>query len=230
MSAHYFALLCAASCFEPLSLKMEEKKMRNIFIIIDLDGVLINTERIKCDLFEIARRHSIPLARARDAYAVLRKNGHFSLENYARALLPRKAEAQKMKKEFEALFREPQRYNFAGVEEFLAGLKGYHLVLLTAFLSREDRARQQRKIRQSGLRHFFDEVVLTADLAKRDALQHFCRHARAPLVVVVDDKQEIVEYARSLGMGAIRVFEGRKDASYYRRLCERVGRCVLDVA
>ena len=185
-------------------------------IVIDLDDVLINSPRIKRDIFNAPSHCGVSLVQGKAIYSQLPRP--FTLEVYTKALSSVDAPtAEKIMNHCHSLFKKTGYYNYP-VKSFLIALsRKARLVLLTY----GNQTYQKLKIEQSGLAHFFNQIIVTPQPDKSNVLSKLINQYGSD-IVVVDDAVDVCASARRLGLKAVKVKKGSKDVIYYRALLKRI--------
>lgn len=188
-------------------------------ILIDLDHTLIDTERIKNHHERILRRFGVSAAASGAAYKqVTRKHPYHPVAHTHAAAGVRLG--KQVLRDYWKLFEKKEAYNFPGVTSFLKTLsKKYRIVLL----SLGHKGFQSVKFNQAGFWKWFKRAVFTRSRNKKKDLAQFFKKYGAD-VLLLDDSQSVISTARAIGMKAIRVKKGRKNAAYYRTLLGKIKR------
>lgn len=194
---------------------MENKKT----ILIDLDHVLIDTEKIKEHRVRILKRFGISARVSHTAYQrSIEQKGMYHPAFYLHHVTSDKAKRERITHHYQELFLKRRTYNFPGVTRFLRMLsKKYQLVLL----SYGHHGFQMKKFRQAELGAFFKRTSITPHRDKKPDLSAFFKKHRDN-VLLLDDSKLVIAAAREIGMKTILVRKGKKDAAYYRRVFDRI--------
>ncbi len=193
-----------------------------MIIVLDFDDTLIaTTPRLKPRLFFLTKSIGISDKKALRAYASTRNL--FTLGKYTTKLekipVKQKFILEKLKK----LFAKPRAYNYLGVEWFLKNLrKQEHYIILLTF---GDYGYQMTKIKQSGLKRFFDEIIFTSTTKKEGALQKLKKKYGNSLIFL-DDSSNALQVACKLNIPAIRVKKSIKNKPYYARILKQIGKMI----
>ena len=188
-------------------------------LVVDFDDTLIDSGKYKQNLFVLAKDFGVTLAKANFAYLTATQNKPFTIKRFSKSLFLKDIQKQRQfQTKARLIFFKPKQYNFLGVEKFLKSLgKTYKLYLLTY----GEKGHQSLKIKQSQLGKFFDSLLVTAQVGKRDKLLKF-QLKWGKLVGVLDDSGNVCENAKNLGLKSFKIKKGFKNANYYNKLEVRI--------
>ncbi len=181
-------------------------------IVFDLDNTLIDTSRLKKDLFTLAEKSGLSERRIRGAYKQVRL---FSVAKFSRKLFPvSRTKQQLFGKRVGKLLLMPKRYNYPGAARFVQRVRRKHSLFL---LSQGDREFQIKKLHQSSLSKLFDRVIITSQPSKATALRAL-RAQYGDRLTLLDNSLSVVQAGRQIGIKTIKIKSGKKDAVYYGKV------------
>jgi|GEM_PF-1906747 len=191
---------------------------KDIFpICIDLDHTLLDTLRIREDVYAHSRSYGVTRARAKEAYraAVAQR---FTPSRYVAHLGLSRADSRSLLAEIVALVRTSDRYVFPGVRFFLAKARKLAPLYL---VTHGDARYQKEKLQYADLEKYFVSTSVTPEKAKYALLERLHRRYRGR-ILMIDDSRAVYASARAIGFPFLKVKKGEKGADYFRALLKRV--------
>ncbi|MBI2484039.1 HAD family hydrolase [Candidatus Uhrbacteria bacterium] len=182
-------------------------------ICIDLDHTLLDTVRIREDVYAHSRSYGVSRMRAKEAYraAVAQR---FTPSRYVSHLgLPRR-ESRALLAEITALVRSSDRYVFSGVRTFLSRARQFAPLYL---VTHGDSSYQRVKLQQSGLAHYFSRVLVTPQITKEKMLRGLYAKSRGK-ILMIDDSRRVQQSEDRIGFPIIKVRKSHKDRIYFAKL------------
>lgn len=184
-------------------------------IAIDLDHTLINTAKIKFDLFALCKKFKVTKQQAKQAYE---QCVVFTPKHFAFCLLRDKGSQVQFIQAFNALLSHNKGYQYEGVKEFLNKLSKSHKLIL---LSYGNKSYQQYKIRTAGLEKYFSQILIIQDVHKQAALQAL-KKLHQQQFLLLDDSAKACATAQVLGVDYIKVRHTHKNRDYYKKLLSQI--------
>ncbi|MBI4250306.1 HAD family hydrolase [Candidatus Uhrbacteria bacterium] len=191
---------------------------RNITpICIDLDHTLLDTLRIREDVYAHSRSYGVTRARAKEAYraAVAQR---FTPSRYVAHLGLSRADSRSLLAEIVALVRASDQYVFPGVRFFLSKAQRIAPLYL---VTHGDARYQKEKLRYADLEKYFTSISVTPEKAKYALLERLYRTYRGR-ILMIDDSRAVYASARAIGFPFLKVKKGEKGIDYFRTLLKRV--------
>ncbi len=192
-------------------------KKKKAVLIFDLDQTLFDTVSFIRDNSTLLKKHGISKRRSFAAVRERFATEPFHPKKYIDALFTLAHQRKKALKDFFGLLREPERYWYSGVEDFLHKLKKEHTLILVTYGHRNF---QLKKI--GTYSRFFEKIIVTKKKDKEADLQKIKKIFPASAHCFFDDKRIPVKAARSLGMHAFRVKKSPKDRQYFEALHKKI--------
>lgn len=176
-------------------------------IVCDLDSTLIDTKKIKEDLFALAEQNGA--TNVAGVYAHTFAQQLFSLEVFTQALFTDSVKAKEYLLQAQQLFQQPHAYTFSGAEDFCASASATHTLVLLTYGQKEF---QLVKLRQSGLQTYFTEIIVTNERSKEKELLRL--RAQYGSVLILDNSELVLATAKKLSIPYVHVqhHEGFKEA------------------
>lgn len=190
---------------------------RDIFTIcIDLDHTLLDTLRIREDVYAHSRLYGVTRTVAKQAYraAVARR---FTPARYVAELGLSRADSRALLLEIIALVHTSTQYVFQGVHPFLLSAKKLAPLFL---VTHGDSRYQKEKLRYAKLEKYFTKILITPEKAKYNLLAQLYRGS-AGKIIMIDDSLAVQASANAIGFPFLKVKKGKKDAAYFDALAER---------
>ncbi len=185
--------------------------MNKLTIVCDLDDTLIDTQRLKQDLFGIAR--SLGVQDPEKIYKETLANHTFHVPLFAHALLGNGAKADEYMRVVGELLQQPQKYNYPGAEEFCATLAKDRTLILLTYGHPEF---QMVKLQQSGLEPYFTEVIVTQERSKEQELKRV--RDRHGALLVLDNSDCVIATAQKLALSYHQLTSVHLSAVYAEQL------------
>jgi FMN phosphatase YigB (HAD superfamily) len=204
--------------------KIRKSPSRGV-VAIDLDDTILDTTRLKRDLFLIIEKLGVSFG---DAYLRYKniygaREAIFNLRFFGKALFGKNnPKVRSLEARFKKLFLKPKKYNPRGIEGFLTALsKRYTLILVTY----GDPKLQKKKIAQAKIEKFFYRVYISKDSYKSGVLKNL-KKTYGERLLFIDDAKKAIKTASNMNISTIRISPKRKDFAYYSKVIRRV-RAVL---
>lgn len=182
--------------------------------MLDLDGTLINTPEIKRRFLRFLGAmgsSSRLLDEVRELFA------HFDRAKYRRLRAMKDKEVRAVFRRYDRMLETKKNYNFPGMRRFLSVTRKTHELWLLTY---GEPAIQRKKLRQSGIAHYFKKIIITDEPGKSRGMRAALRTGKK--VFMIDDSELVFKTAKRLGVPAVLVPRGMKDAAYFRGLAKRV--------
>lgn len=168
-------------------------------IFIDFDDVLLNTRAFKKYYFAVFKKFGITPGRALECYAELfRKNGRYDFYPYFSLIKKYNANlsARALSQELEKRQGSTKSYVFRDSEKFLGVLQDDDWRI--ELVSSGNYAMQRRKLRGSGLEHFFHKIHIVPKTLDKGKEMKKVLGGRKRGFVFMDDVKVIVEDVKQL--------------------------------
>ncbi len=193
-------------------------KKQTIPICFDLDHTLLDTLQIRKDIFSLARPYGAGTALLRQAHRDS-VGARFTPRKFVDFLgFSKHNQAELLKKIWILLSDTRRRYVYPGVSKLLTRLgKIVPLYLVT----HGDALYQRIKLQQSGLSHYFSDVIITPQIGKEKILWKLYRQTHGR-ILLIDDSRRVRETASRIGFPIIKVRKSYKDGRYFEKLYKRI--------
>jgi uncharacterized cofD-like protein len=182
-------------------------------VLLDLDDTLINTPKLKGELFEFILKLK-SLDAKKEIFAALKP---FNKDRFIMLKKSRYRESRDTYNFYMNLFKKKRKYNFPGSVNFVKKLhKEYELWLLSYGYP----PLQNRKLEQSELSQYIKNIVFAEERSKEKELEKIA--IIKPEATILDDEPYVINKAKSLNLKTIQVKKGKKDTAYFRKLLQKI--------
>lgn len=190
---------------------------KDIFpICVDLDHTLLDTLRIREDVYAHSRSYGVTRAHAKEAYRATVAQ-RFTPARYVANLGLSRLDSRALLAKITALVHSSDRYVFPGVRLFLAQARNLAPLYL---VTHGDARYQKEKLRYADLEKYFTVLYITPEKAKHKLLSRLYRTYRGK-ILMIDDSRAVQASARMIGFPFLKVKKGTKNPDYFRALLQR---------
>lgn len=164
-----------------------------MLIIIDFDRTLFDADSFKEELSKIARRYGVPKSTFLKVYKESALKGICFVPNrFLHTLAKSKPglEINKIEKDYSGLVKNAQKFLFSDAENFLKNLSENNKMVLLTY---GDKNFQNKKIKYSGIKKYFDEIVITTKFDKTNEVKKVIKKYKKEKIIFIDDSADVVE-------------------------------------